>query len=57
MVGEELLKELQKIIAEDYGRDLDMSEISEIGNGLVGYFDLLAKINYKNSNQSDGSNE
>lgn len=42
--------ELQQIIEEDYGRNISFAEASEIGNGLVGYFDLLAKMDYENSN-------
>ncbi len=48
MLEEETIKELQSIIKEKYGKDISFSEASEIGNGLVNYFDLLAKI-YHNS--------
>lgn len=44
MVSQELLLELKDIIQEDYGVDLPMQAVSEIGNSLVGYFELLAKI-------------
>jgi len=49
MVSQQLLKELQEIIKEEYGQDLEMEKVSQIGNGLVGYFDLLAKIHHKNN--------
>lgn len=52
MVSQQLLQELKEIIKVEYGRDLSMEEISEIGNGLVGYYDLLAKMHHKN-NQAD----
>lgn len=44
MVSQELIKELQIIIKEDYSRDLDMTDTAKIANDMVGYFDLLAKI-------------
>ena len=43
----ETIKELQEIIRKEYGRSLSFAEVSEIAYGLVGYFDLLAKINSK----------
>lgn len=44
MVSLELLTELQTIIEEDYGPELSMQAVSEIGNELVGFFELLLKI-------------
>lgn len=50
MVSQQLLKELQEIIEQEYSRnDLSMEEISEIGNGLVNYYDLLNKMYYENN--------
>jgi|GEM_PF-1069699 len=49
MISQQLLDELKKIIKEEYGQNLEMEEISQIGNGLVGYFDLLAKMHHKNN--------
>lgn len=43
-VSKEHILELQQIIKEDYDREVSFSETSEIANGLVGYFDLLAKL-------------
>lgn len=43
-VSKELILELQAIIKEDYGREVDFQQASSIGNGLVDYFDLLAKL-------------
>ena len=48
MVSQKLLDELKIIIKEEYGQDLEMNKVSQIGNGLVGYFDLLAKIHHRN---------
>ncbi len=47
MVSKPLLKKFQEIIKEDYGKDISLSEAAEIMNGLVGYFDLLAKVDYQ----------
>lgn len=52
MVSQQLLDELKNIIKEEYGQDLEMEKVSQIGNGLVGYFDLLAKM-YHENNQDD----
>lgn len=46
-VSKDLILELQKIIKEDYGREPSLAEVSEIANGLVGYFDLLAKMDHE----------
>ena len=47
MISQELTRELQEIIREESGHDLDMQKTSEIGNSLVGLFDLLAKIKHQ----------
>lgn len=57
MVSPHLLQELKEIIKSEYGRDLNMQEVSEIGNGLVGYYDLLAKMNHKNNQNNEDENE
>ncbi|MDX9913513.1 MAG: hypothetical protein RBS77_02955 [Candidatus Moranbacteria bacterium] len=49
-VSEKLILELQKIIKAEYGREPSIAEVSEIANGLVGYFDLLLKIDRRNEN-------
>lgn len=45
MISKKLLKELQQIIKEEYGVELEPKEASNIGNTLVGFFELLAEIN------------
>lgn len=57
MVSQQLLIELQNIIKEEYGQDLEMDKISQIGNGLVGYFDLLAKMYHENNKNNEYENE
>jgi len=49
MVSQQLLIELKEIIKDEYDQDLDMDKVSEIGNGLVNFFDLLAKINHEDN--------
>lgn len=48
-VSKALILELQTIIQEDYGREMDFSQASSIANGLVGYFDLLAKLHHQHN--------
>ena len=52
MVSEKRILELQKIIKEDYGKEVSFPQTSEIANDLVGYFDVLAKIDYKTKNSN-----
>ncbi|MGB9726693.1 MAG: hypothetical protein ACPLXB_01190 [Minisyncoccia bacterium] len=47
MVSQQLVEELKTIIKEDYGKDLEIKEIAQIANNLVGYFNLLAKIHLR----------
>jgi hypothetical protein len=45
-VSKELVLELQVIIKEEYKKEVTIEEASEIANGLVGYFNTLAKIHH-----------
>jgi hypothetical protein len=47
MVSQERIQELQIILREDYGKDLDIKDVASIANDLVGYFNLLAKIYHR----------
>lgn len=53
MVSKERLEELRIIIGEEYGREVTDKELFEIGNGLVNYFSLLAKMNAKTERQEE----
>lgn len=53
-VSKELISELQTIIKEDYGQELELQEVSLIANNLVKYFDLLAKIHHRNYETEHG---
>lgn len=57
MVSQQLLDELKNIVKEEYGQDLEMEKISQIGNGLVGYFDLLAKMYHENNQDNENEYE
>ncbi len=52
-VSKELILELQTIIKEDYEREIDFSQASSIANGLVDYFDLLAKMHHRDNEYED----
>lgn len=56
MVSQKLLDELKTIILEDYGVELDAPAIAEIADNLVGYFDLLAKIDYREKIKNNNDN-
>jgi len=57
MVSEELVRELQIIIFEEYGKKVTFRQASEIANGLVGYFDLLAKVDYRIKHDHENDDE
>lgn len=47
-LSKERILEWQKIFKEDYGREVSFAEAAEAANNLVGFFDLLLKIDRKN---------
>jgi len=57
MVSQQLIEALKIIIKEDYGKDLETKEASQIANDLVGYFNLLAKIYHQMKTQNDDDDE
>jgi len=46
-ISEKLVSELQKIIKEDYGKEVALKEAREIGETLTEYYDLLGNIHHK----------
>ena len=56
MISQGLLNELQTIIREDYGVEVPMAEVSEIGNGLVNFVETLAKVAARNDNYQQYEN-
>jgi hypothetical protein len=59
MVSQELLSELRVIIKEDYSVELSDDELSDVATTLVGYYDLLAKLDQskQKEDENDGSTE
>ena len=53
MISQALLDELRVILKKDYGQDLTPERVFEIGNTLVGYFDLLAKFSQENKDKNE----
>ena len=53
MVSKKRLEELRIIIREEYGREVTDVELFKIGNGVVDYFSLLAKMNAKTERQEE----
>ena len=47
LLSKKLIAELKNILMEDYGRVLSEKELYEFGQLLLNYFDLLAKIYYR----------
>lgn len=52
MLSPLLIKELETILKEEYAKDLRAEEVAQIANNLVGYFDLLAQINHRESTKN-----
>lgn len=44
-ISKNLLSELKQILKEDHGIELSYQELEKMGYSLIGYFDLLVKIN------------
>lgn len=55
MISQTLLNELSVIIEQDYGVKLRPKEVSELGNNLVGFFELLLKIEGRSKNDNENS--
>lgn len=55
-VSKERVIELQMIIKEDYGRELNFAQVSSIAHDLVGYFDLLAKLYHEQKDDYENAN-
>lgn len=47
MISKDMLKELEQIIKEEFGIKINPKELSDFGNTLVDFFDLLVQINNK----------
>ena len=49
-ISRERILELQQIIKEDHNKEISFKEADEIARNLVGYFDLLARLEVKDKN-------
>ncbi len=47
MLSESTITELREIIREEYGKEVPLADVREIGENIVRYFDLLAKIYHR----------
>jgi hypothetical protein len=50
-ISEETIKEFQEIFEKDYGRKLSKKEAFEAAHNLLGFFDLLLKIDTRTNPQ------
>ena len=55
MVSDTLVRKLQTILKEKYGKDLSFVETARIANDLVDIFDILAQIKFKEMNKKKKS--
>jgi hypothetical protein len=53
MLSQDIIKEFQQAILEDYGEKVDLIEAGKILTDLVGYFDKLAEIHYNDLTNKD----
>ena len=47
-LSKERILEFQRVFKEEYGKELSFAEASETASNLVGFFDLLLKIDARN---------
>jgi hypothetical protein len=50
MISQPLLKELNTIMTEDYGKSLEPRELADLADSLLGFFECLAEINKGDNN-------
>jgi len=51
-LSKKTISKWQKILKEDYGREISFAEASEAAHNLVVFFDLLLKIDMRNNPQN-----
>ncbi len=47
MISQEVTKEFQEVLKEEYGRNVTLEEASIILTDLTAYFDTLSKANHR----------
>jgi hypothetical protein len=53
MLKKELLNELREIIKEEFNENLNEKELFEFGSNLLSYFELLAKIYFREKKSNE----
>lgn len=53
MLSKETLKELSAILSKDYGRNYTDKEVFEVAQGIVGLFDWLIALDFKDKNENN----
>jgi len=56
-LSKERILEWQKILKEDYDREISFAEATEAANNLVGFFSLLLKIDMRENPQNYKKNQ
>lgn len=51
MLSKKLIDEFKQIMKEEYGVELSDLEAHKAATNLVGYFDLLLKLDYENKSK------
>lgn len=51
MICEQTIKEFQDAVMNEYGLVLELTEATQILEGMVGYFDVLATIDSREKGQ------
>jgi hypothetical protein len=55
MISKERLEEFKRIYKKESGKELSFVETTEAANNLVGFFDLLLKIDMRQNPQNYGN--
>lgn len=55
MLSKDLTQELSTILSEDYGVELDMNEVSQLGSDLTNFFDVLVNIHSQTQEKKESS--
>lgn len=50
-ISKETIQEFRDIVKEEYGDDISLEDASETLHNLVGYFNLLHKIDTRDNNE------
>ena len=57
MLSKEHLNDLSAILQAEFGQNLPPDEVFEVGQRLVGLFDHLMKLDFKDKNNNDHEKE